>query len=76
MKSFGTYTDCSNQSREIDEFHMHELLDRVDITSSLFNNHVADHAAAILFADDIEEIARKLRKLYQKIGEQRFRSVE
>jgi hypothetical protein len=74
MKTFGKYTDCSGKEQDIDMFHMHGLIDRVHVISRMFNDHVTDHPAAILLADDIEEIARKLRRLYQKIGDIEFRT--
>lgn len=68
MSKYGSYINCDGKERELDEFHLHELLDRTHMMQDMFNSYVADHPAAKLFSDDIEHIVRELGKLYQSVG--------
>lgn len=71
MKTYGKYKDCIGNERDIDEFHIHELLDRVHVLRDTFHSHISDHPASKLFSDEIEAISEKLGDLYQHIGKVR-----
>lgn len=71
MKTYGTYQSNSG-AREIDQFHVHELLDRLHVIRVMFNDFVSDHPAAVLVAEDVEHVCRKLSSLYQKVGRIEF----
>ena len=57
---------------EIDEFHRHELLDRIHCVGVMFDELVASHTAAELIKSDIAGVSEKLAALYQRAGEVRF----
>ncbi len=60
---------------EIDEFDLHELLDRVHVVSCLFDDVVIEHHAARNIEEFKQPIARvedALSELYQVIGRRRY----
>lgn len=75
MKTYGKYfTQCGE--REIDEFHVHELLDRLHIVRVMFSDFVADHPASILVQSDVMEITGRLMEFYQRVSKLRIDGVK
>ncbi|WP_136420405.1 hypothetical protein [Herbaspirillum sp. ST 5-3] len=52
----------------IDEFHKHELLDRIHCLNEMFDSLILNHPAAVLMQKELEKAAESLGKLYQKAG--------
>ncbi len=62
---------------EIDEFDLHELLDRVHVVSCLFDDVVIEHHAARNVEEFKHHIARvedALSDLYQVVGRRRYQN--
>jgi hypothetical protein len=72
MKTYGTYKDCAGADAPIDQYRMHELLDRVHMLHIMFGDFIEDHPAATLVQEDVQEIGRLLSGLYQKVGRIEF----
>jgi hypothetical protein len=53
----------------IDEFHKHELLDRVHCINEMYQVLISDHPAADLIRAEIDAVGGMLADLYQKAGE-------
>jgi hypothetical protein len=68
VKTYGKYTDCNGVEQSIDEFHMHELIDRLHITLVMFEESVVNHPASVLVSGDVQAISSAIGQLYQKVG--------
>jgi hypothetical protein len=52
----------------IDEFHRHELIDRLHCVRSMFHVLICDHPAATLIQPELDAIDSALSEAYQKAG--------
>ncbi len=62
---------------EVDEFDLHELLDRVHVVSCLFDDIVIEHHAARQLPEFKQAIARvedALGDLYMAVGRRRYQN--
>lgn len=57
------------ESQPLDEFHIHELLDRAHCINEIFNILIAEHAAANLIQPEIINAQVALSVLYQAAGQ-------
>lgn len=59
---------------KIDKNHKHELLDRLHVISSMFDEHIANHPASKLLNQiQMAKAQQVLYGLYQEAGELRFK---
>ena len=70
--SYPTYTDCDGKERQLDAFHLHELLDRAHVARQMFEDFVVDHPAAKIAQAEIDKASRALGEAYQAIGRASF----
>jgi hypothetical protein len=56
----------------VDEFHKHELLDRIHCAMAAFADLVCQHQAAPLMSDELEEVIDAMGRAYQKAGDIRW----
>lgn len=54
--------------KTLNEFHKHELLDRIDCFNRMFEELIANHPAAQLVKTEIDNVALELSGLYQAAG--------
>jgi hypothetical protein len=67
------YVDYSLKDGEIDEFHLHELLDRLHTLQNMWENIIQNHpACGILIKDKAEAVQDAIGDLYQEIADVRF----
>lgn len=58
--------------QEVDEFHRHELMDRIFVVQELFNNIVMDHPAGEDMKKELKKVDNALAAAYQRAGKLRF----
>lgn len=52
----------------MDEYHKHELMDRIHCVNEMFQSLVVEHLAADLLRKEIDAAAKVLGDLYQAAG--------
>jgi hypothetical protein len=58
---------------EVDEFHKHELMDRIHCINMMFNELILTHPAAPSVKEKIDKAENALAELYSAAGEERFK---
>lgn len=64
---------------ELDEFHYHEILDRIHVVNCIIDSHLHQHPVAKLekeISELIEEAQMKLMEAYQTIGKIRYEKFD
>lgn len=68
-----TYTDCSGKTRELDEFHYHELTDRLHCLSEMWGSLIIDHPACpSVLGDKADAVQKLIGECYQIAGRADF----
>lgn len=57
------------KKEKLDEFHLHELVDRLHCIRMMYEDMIVNHPAAALIIDDVNKVGNKLTKLYLLAGE-------
>jgi len=53
---------------EIEKFQKHELMDRLDMLNTIFENTIAEHPIAHLMESRLDKLRKQINKAYQEAG--------
>lgn len=71
-----SYTDFNGDTKPLDRFHLHELVDRIHCVQKMLDHLLQSHPAGHLVAEELEATQEKLGDAYQKAGEISFEMFE
>lgn len=66
--TYPKYKDCDGNERQLDTYHLHELMDRVHLLQVTFESFVSQHPAACIEQGAIGGASDVLADLYRLIA--------
>ena len=64
-----TYKDCSGNTKELDQFHYHEIVDRLHCLSEMWSSLITDHPACeSVLGPKAEAVQKLIGECYQSAG--------
>lgn len=68
-----TYKDCNGEIQQLDQFHLHELIDRIHCVQVMIQELLMDHPASGLVGNKFRLASEQLGEAYQQLGKISFK---